>query len=65
MFAFYLILNGLERFFVEQIRVNTKYENLPLQPTQAELISVGLIITGIIMWIVFSRVKPVGEASAD
>jgi phosphatidylglycerol---prolipoprotein diacylglyceryl transferase len=65
MFAFYLILNGLERFFVEQIRVNTKYENLPLQPTQAELISVGLMITGIVMWFVFSRKKPLGEAAAD
>ncbi|MBI2730630.1 MAG: prolipoprotein diacylglyceryl transferase [Sphingobacteriales bacterium] len=57
LFALYLILNGIERFFVEKIRVNTKYHNLPFEPTQAELISLGLIITGIVMWIAFSRKK--------
>lgn len=46
MFGFYLILVGIERFFVELIRVNTKYEFLPLQPTQAELISLGMVIGG-------------------
>ena len=57
LFAIYLILNGTERFFVEKIRVNTKYHNLPFEPTQAELISLGLMITGIIMWIVFAKKK--------
>ncbi len=47
----YLILNGLERFFIEKIRVNTKYEALPLQPTQAELISFIMILSGIILMI--------------
>ncbi len=47
----YLILNGLERFFIEKIRVNTKYEALPLQPTQAELISFVMILSGIILMI--------------
>lgn len=46
LFAVYLILNGLERFFIEKIRVNTTYKDLPFQPTQAELISLLLIITG-------------------
>ena len=45
----YLILNGLERFFIEKIRVNTKYEALPLQPTQAELISFVMILSGIVL----------------
>jgi prolipoprotein diacylglyceryltransferase len=45
----YLILNGLERFFIEKIRVNTKYEDLPLQPTQAELISFVMILSGILL----------------
>jgi phosphatidylglycerol:prolipoprotein diacylglycerol transferase len=45
----YLIFNGMERFFIEQIRVNTKYEALPFQPTQAELISVLLIIAGVVL----------------
>lgn len=46
LFGFYLLVNGLERFFVEKIRVNTQYEHLPFQPTQAEIISFFLIITG-------------------
>ena len=55
--GFYLILNGLERFFIEKIRVNTKYENLPFQPTQAELISLCLVIGGIILFWTASK-KP-------
>jgi phosphatidylglycerol---prolipoprotein diacylglyceryl transferase len=51
LFGFYLMLNGLERFFIEKIRVNTKYEGLPFQPTQAELISFFLILTGIFLMI--------------
>ncbi|MEN9300183.1 MAG: hypothetical protein RLZZ429_2496 [Bacteroidota bacterium] len=47
----YLILNGAERFFIEKIRVNTKYEDLPFQPTQAELISFAMIIAGIILMV--------------
>jgi prolipoprotein diacylglyceryltransferase len=46
----YLILNGLERFFIEKIRVNTKYEGLPFQPTQAELISLFLVIGGVVLF---------------
>lgn len=45
----YLIFNGLERFSIETIRVNTKYEALPFQPTQAELISVILVICGVLL----------------
>jgi phosphatidylglycerol:prolipoprotein diacylglycerol transferase len=44
----YLIFAGVERLLVEQIRVNNKYDFLPFQPTQAELISVFLIIFGIV-----------------
>lgn len=47
----YLILNGLERFFIEKIRVNTKYQDLPFQPTQAELISFVMVLSGIILMI--------------
>ena len=49
MMAVYLFFNGLERFFVEKIRVNTKYEDLPFQPTQAELIALGLMILGVVL----------------
>lgn len=47
----YLILNGLERFFIEKIRINTKYEALPFQPTQAELISFVMVVTGIVLMV--------------
>ncbi|TAH07761.1 MAG: diacylglyceryl transferase [Sphingobacteriia bacterium] len=54
LFALYLIFNGLERFFIEKIRVNTKYDFL-FNPTQAELISFVLIIGGIILFIQSNR----------
>jgi prolipoprotein diacylglyceryltransferase len=57
LFAVYLFFNGLERFFVEKIRVNTKYEDLPFQPTQAELISASLMIIGMVLFWIFSKSK--------
>jgi prolipoprotein diacylglyceryltransferase len=51
LFAIYLILNGIERFLIEHIRVNSQYEFLPGHPTQAELISSGLVMAGLaILW---------------
>jgi phosphatidylglycerol---prolipoprotein diacylglyceryl transferase len=50
LFSIYLILNGLERFTIEKIRVNTQYSMFGLHPTQAELISFALIICGIILF---------------
>jgi phosphatidylglycerol---prolipoprotein diacylglyceryl transferase len=47
LFFIYLTLNGIERFFIEKIRVNTKYDILG-GITQAEIISFLLIITGIV-----------------
>ncbi len=55
LFSCYLIFNGLERFLIEKIRVNTKY-NMLFNPTQAELISFTLIILGIVLF-VFSTKK--------
>lgn len=49
MFGIYLVLNGLERFFIEKIRVNYKYDWGFIHPTQAEIISMGLTIAGIIL----------------
>jgi phosphatidylglycerol---prolipoprotein diacylglyceryl transferase len=51
LFCLYLILNGLERFFIEKIRVNNRMDIFGLHPTQAEVISFGLIIIGIALWI--------------
>ena len=47
----YLIFAGSERFLIEKIRVNNKYDFLPFHPTQAELISVILIIFGLLFLI--------------
>lgn len=52
MTAVYLILNGLERFLIEKIRVNTEYHIAGFTPTQAELISGGMILFGIGMLVV-------------
>jgi prolipoprotein diacylglyceryl transferase len=55
MFGIYLILAGVERFFIELIRVNTKYKIGGLEFTQAELISVLMVIGGIILIAVAKR----------
>ena len=59
MTGLYLIFNGLERFTIEKIRVNTKYESLPFQPTQAEIISLLLIIVG--AFLLFKTAKKTTE----
>lgn len=58
LFSIYLIFNGLERFFIEKIRVNTKYD-IPLNPTQAELISTGLVVAGIVLFFYFSKLSKI------
>jgi prolipoprotein diacylglyceryltransferase len=55
LFGFYLILNGLERFFIEKIRVNTQYNIFGFHPTQAELISSLLVISGTIIMIYLNK----------
>lgn len=55
LFAVYLFLNGMERFFIEKIRVNTTYTIFGFHPTQAELISSLLMILGIYLWFYFAR----------
>lgn len=46
MFSVYLMFNGVERFFIEKIRVNKTYDWGFLAPTQAEIIAVLLFILG-------------------
>ncbi len=58
LFGIYLILNGVERFFVEKIRVNTTYSIFGFHPTQAELISSFLVIAGVMMLILLKRKTP-------
>lgn len=55
LFAVYLIINGIERFLVEKIRVNTTYSIFGFHPTQAELISAGLVLAGIILLVTLRK----------
>ncbi len=59
LFCIYLIMNGVERFLVETIRVNTTYSIFGIHPTQAELISATLVIVGIFGIFYFSKNKEV------
>jgi phosphatidylglycerol---prolipoprotein diacylglyceryl transferase len=54
----YLILNGTERFFIEKIRVNTKYTIFGYHPTQAELISFSMVLGGIGLLLYLYKRKP-------
>ena len=48
LFFIYVFLNGVERFFIEKIRVNEKYDVFGIQSTQAEVIAVVLMLLGLI-----------------
>lgn len=58
LFFIYMILNGTERFFIELIRVNTRYHLGSFSFTQAELIASLLFFSGIIASIWVSKNKP-------
>ena len=49
MFGIYLMLNGIERFAIEKIRVNNTYTIFGIHPTQAEIISTCLFLIGLIL----------------
>ena len=49
------MLNGIERFFIEKIRVNTRLNIFGFHPTQAEVISTLLFLAGLVLWIVLKR----------
>jgi prolipoprotein diacylglyceryltransferase len=53
LLGFYLMLNGLERFFIEKIRVNPPVPGLKI--SQAELISSLLFLSGLLIWIILWR----------
>jgi phosphatidylglycerol:prolipoprotein diacylglycerol transferase len=57
MFGIYLMMNGVERFFVELIRVNTKYNVAGIHFTQAELISSLLFLSGLLLVLYSQRNK--------
>ncbi len=46
LFSIYLIFNGVERFSIEKIRINSNYNVFGFEATQAEIIAVGLFLLG-------------------
>lgn len=48
LFWVYMVFNGAERFFIEKIRVNNRFEFMGTTITQAELIALVLILIGVI-----------------
>ncbi len=62
LFWFYITLNGIERFFIEKIRVNNRFDVLGITMTQAEIIALGFVVVGLFgMWKL--RKKPEIESS--
>ncbi|MEZ4824681.1 MAG: prolipoprotein diacylglyceryl transferase [Bacteroidia bacterium] len=59
----YLFFNGVERFLIEKIRVNSTYDIFGFEITQAEIISALLMIFGIVLFY-FATVKWKKQAKA-
>lgn len=55
LFFLYVLLNGIERFFIEKIRTNPDIHILGMKATQAEYIAVLLMIAGIAGMVVLMR----------
>lgn len=55
LFSIYLMFNGFERFMIEKIRVNVPMEFFGFHPTQAEIISSFLFLSGLILLIWLRR----------
>ena len=53
MFGLFLLLSGMERLLIEQVRVNSEYDLGFVQATQAEIIAVALIGAG--AWLLLRR----------
>ncbi len=57
IFFLYLVLMSIERFFVEYIRVNPQYDFFGSDLSQAQIISVGVFICGLIGLLYWYRRK--------
>ena len=65
LFSIFLIMNGFERFFIEKIRVNTKYHIFVWKITQAEIISTLLLIAGVALLVYLLKKKNKAELLND
>jgi phosphatidylglycerol---prolipoprotein diacylglyceryl transferase len=55
MFSIYLAFNGLERFFIEFIRINPLYDVLGLTLSQAQIIAILFMTFGVLGAIYFTK----------
>lgn len=58
LFGLFALLNGIERFSIEFIRINPRYPFWGLLLSQAQIIALGCILTGIFSLVWFSRHSP-------
>lgn len=55
MFSIYLMFNGMERFWIEKIRVNAPMEVLGMTMTQAELIATLTFFSGCVLFVLVQK----------
>lgn len=55
LFSVYLFFNGVERFFIEFVRVNDRYDLLGIALSQAQLIAIGFMLAGVVSGYFFRR----------
>jgi phosphatidylglycerol---prolipoprotein diacylglyceryl transferase len=55
LFSLFLLLTGIERLLIEQIRVNATFEFLGVQLTQAELIAAAMLLAGLVGAVVLRK----------
>jgi len=65
MFGIYFFFNGLERFWIEKIRVNANYHIFGAEITQAEIISSLLMVAGVAFFLLatYKWKKGIGEGA--
>ena len=55
LFSLYLVFAGVERFLIEKIRVNNEFDLLGITVTQAEVISVLIMLVGVVGLVIKTR----------
>ena len=55
LFSVYLFLNGVERFFIEFVRVNDRYNVLGVELSQAQIIAICFMIAGVVGGYFFTK----------